>query len=75
MRSVHPSAQAAGAVSGSGGGQARKEVSRPETYRREKPKVGRNDPCHCGSGKKYKKCHLLSDMENEQGTGAVAVGE
>lgn len=22
---------------------------------------GRNDPCHCGSGKKYKKCHLLSD--------------
>ena len=27
-----------------------------ETYRREKPKVGRNDPCPCGSGKKYKKC-------------------
>ncbi len=24
---------------------------------REGPKVGRNDPCHCGSGKKYKKCH------------------
>jgi hypothetical protein len=22
------------------------------------PKVGRNDPCPCGSGKKYKKCHL-----------------
>ena len=22
-------------------------------------KVGRNDPCHCGSGKKYKKCCLL----------------
>ena len=20
-------------------------------------KIGRNDPCHCGSGKKYKKCH------------------
>ncbi|MEO7387035.1 MAG: SEC-C metal-binding domain-containing protein [Gammaproteobacteria bacterium] len=28
-----------------------------ETYRRETPKVGRNDPCSCGSGKKYKKCH------------------
>ena len=27
-----------------------------ETYRREEPKVGRNDPCPCGSGKKYKKC-------------------
>ncbi len=28
-----------------------------EPVRREKPKVGRNDPCPCGSGKKYKKCH------------------
>ena len=26
------------------------------TIRREAPKVGRNDPCPCGSGKKYKKC-------------------
>ena len=26
-------------------------------YVREKPKVGRNDPCPCGSGKKYKHCH------------------
>ncbi|MCP4448071.1 MAG: preprotein translocase subunit SecA [Myxococcales bacterium] len=25
--------------------------------RRDRPKIGRNDPCHCGSGKKYKKCH------------------
>jgi uncharacterized protein YchJ len=24
---------------------------------RTEPKVGRNDPCPCGSGKKYKKCH------------------
>jgi preprotein translocase subunit SecA len=24
---------------------------------REAPKVGRNDPCPCGSGKKYKHCH------------------
>jgi SEC-C motif domain protein len=28
----------------------------PETVVREGPKVGRNDPCPCGSGKKYKKC-------------------
>jgi tetratricopeptide (TPR) repeat protein len=28
-----------------------------ETVRRVEPKIGRNDPCHCGSGKKYKKCH------------------
>jgi len=30
----------------------------PETYHRDTPKVGRNDPCPCGSGKKYKKCCL-----------------
>jgi preprotein translocase subunit SecA len=28
----------------------------PDPFRREAPKVGRNDPCPCGSGKKYKKC-------------------
>ena len=28
-----------------------------ETFTREMPKVGRNDPCPCGSGKKYKQCH------------------
>ena len=27
------------------------------TIRRDTPKVGRNDPCPCGSGKKYKHCH------------------
>ncbi|HEY2029200.1 MAG TPA: preprotein translocase subunit SecA, partial [Myxococcales bacterium] len=32
------------------------------------PRVGRNDPCPCGSGKKYKKCHLPL----EEGTGASA---
>ena len=29
--------------------------------RPKKPMVGRNDPCWCGSGKKYKKCHLGKD--------------
>lgn len=29
-------------------------------------KLGRNDPCHCGSGKKYKKCHLQKDEEKER---------
>jgi len=28
-----------------------------ETVKRDAPKVGRNDPCPCGSGKKYKQCH------------------
>ena len=31
-----------------------------ETYVREEPKVGRNDPCPCGSGKKFKKCCLTT---------------
>ena len=33
------------------------EEAKKEPKRREAPKVGRNDPCPCGSGKKYKKCH------------------
>ena len=32
------------------------ELVKPKQFRRETPKVGRNDPCPCGSGKKYKKC-------------------
>jgi SEC-C motif-containing protein len=32
-----------------------KEIAGPPV-RREEPRVGRNDPCPCGSGKKYKKC-------------------
>jgi uncharacterized protein YchJ len=29
----------------------------PTTYIRTTAKIGRNEPCPCGSGKKYKKCH------------------
>ncbi|MES2683911.1 MAG: preprotein translocase subunit SecA [Pseudomonadota bacterium] len=32
-------------------------AAKPESFQRELPKVGRNDPCPCGSGKKYKQCH------------------
>jgi hypothetical protein len=31
-----------------------------ETYRRSEPKIGRNHPCPCGSGKKYKRCCLAN---------------
>ncbi|MGB0647045.1 MAG: preprotein translocase subunit SecA [Bradymonadia bacterium] len=37
-----------------------------QTFRRERPKVGRNDPCWCGSGKKYKKCHMEQDRANAE---------
>jgi preprotein translocase subunit SecA len=33
------------------------EAEPVQTYVREQPKVGRNEPCPCGSGKKYKQCH------------------
>ena len=32
-------------------------ISSPEPITRDEPKLGRNDPCHCGSGKKFKQCH------------------
>ena len=32
-----------------------------EPFRHTAPKIGRNDPCWCGSGKKYKRCHLGKD--------------
>ncbi|CAH6784832.1 protein translocation ATPase [Vibrio chagasii] len=33
------------------------EVASPQTVVRDERKVGRNEPCPCGSGKKYKQCH------------------
>ena len=39
------------------------DARKPETFRREQPKVGRNDPCPCGSGKKYKNCCMNKDLE------------
>ena len=38
-------------------GDGEKPKAKQETVVRTQPKVGRNDPCPCGSGKKYKKCH------------------
>jgi methionyl aminopeptidase len=34
-------------------------------------KIGRNDPCHCGSGQKYKKCHLPADEAAERAAKAA----
>src|SRR5512138_719850 len=44
-----------------GDGEA-KPRSKQETVVRAQPKVGRNDPCPCGSGKKYKKCHGATEV-------------
>ncbi|MDD9892278.1 MAG: SEC-C metal-binding domain-containing protein, partial [Gammaproteobacteria bacterium] len=37
--------------------QRQQAPRKPATVQRQMPKVGRNDPCPCGSGKKYKQCH------------------
>ena len=39
------------------GAPAPAAAPRPETFKRDGRKVGRNEPCPCGSGKKYKQCH------------------
>jgi len=41
-------------IAAAGAGSRRQK---PETFKREVPKVGRNEKCPCGSGKKYKQCH------------------
>jgi preprotein translocase subunit SecA len=40
-----------------GAAAAGEEAGKVKTVVRDQPKVGRNEPCPCGSGKKYKKCH------------------
>ena len=51
-------ASQAAAPVGGGAAPAEPEVKLPSvTIRREAPKVGRNEPCPCGSGKKFKNCH------------------
>jgi preprotein translocase subunit SecA len=51
MQAVHP---------GSDGGE------RPARPARTRAEIGRNDPCWCGSGKKYKHCHLSQDQAGLQ---------
>ena len=72
LKFQHAEAQTLGAAAAAGGGapmpppgpagpgaaaQAAQPMQTAETFRREAPKVGRNEPCPCGSGKKYKHCH------------------
>jgi len=44
---------------------------------KEVPQLGRNEPCHCGSGRKYKKCCLEKDagrLRSEREVGPMAMG-
>ena len=61
----HESTQGADAIAAAGGGAATALAAPPETTAMGSPKpavnehrdIGRNDPCWCGSGKKFKRCH------------------
>ncbi|AOU99001.1 preprotein translocase subunit SecA [Acidihalobacter yilgarnensis] len=58
MQFSHPEAQSALMANGDEeAGPQLPEAGGAEPYRRDHPKVGRNDPCWCGSGKKFKHCH------------------
>ena len=59
MRFQHAEAQSATDDDGATGGQQPSGGAdeKPDTFVREGRKVGRNEPCPCGSGKKYKQCH------------------
>jgi preprotein translocase subunit SecA len=53
LKEIHENAQIIGAGDGSNGSAGSGSVGSGK----KGPEVGRNDPCPCGSGKKYKKCH------------------
>ena len=48
-------------ITGVSGGDADSIGGKPQPHVKKEKKVGRNDPCPCGSGKKYKKCHGASE--------------
>jgi preprotein translocase subunit SecA len=74
MQARHGAEPAAGDEDGAAA-PAPRTTARPQPrvsvqpVRREGPKVGRNDPCPCGSGQKFKKCHGAAlDDEGDDAT-------
>lgn len=57
MRTSRPGEEPAEAAAARAAAEGVSQPVKQETVRRQEPKVGRNDPCPCGSGKKYKHCH------------------
>jgi preprotein translocase subunit SecA len=52
----------------------KRERGKGVELRRDMPKVGRNDPCPCGSGKKYKNCHGRAERTTVQATAGTSNG-
>ncbi|NIP13643.1 MAG: hypothetical protein GWM88_02415 [Pseudomonadales bacterium] len=55
MRYTH--AETSGLDGGAEEQPGEEAAGKPETFVRSERKVGRNEPCPCGSGRKYKQCH------------------
>ncbi len=68
VQAIHPSAMAAGRAETPG---ATKQTPMPVRVQKT---LGRNDPCHCGSGKKYKHCHMKLDMSGGNGQNSQKTG-
>jgi len=66
LQAEHPDAIAASRVQAETPGATQKA---PQPVRVEKT-LGRNDPCYCGSGKKYKHCHMKADLAGGNGKNA-----
>ncbi len=64
LKEIHENAQIIGAGDGSGGANGSK--SNASVMATREPEVGRNDPCPCGSGKKFKKCGALNTGEHQR---------
>jgi uncharacterized protein YecA (UPF0149 family) len=50
-------------------------IFRPEDSNMRAKDLGRNDLCWCGSGNKYKKCHLADDEKKMRGKSALQCGK
>jgi preprotein translocase subunit SecA len=57
------------------GARSNESSKAPVTVKRSEEKVGRNDPCPCGSGKKFKKCHGTASQAIESETSAKTVAK
>lgn len=54
--------------------KVQREKGKGVEVRRDLPKVGRNDLCPCGSGKKYKNCHMRHDLRASNGQAKAPAG-
>ena len=57
LKTSHAEVPVGATATAAQGGQPQQPAQRVQTPVRAEPKVGRNDPCPCGSGKKFKNCH------------------